>query len=165
MFFGPAAPAARRRAQIQRRPQQTSDFLIALVWDKAKPYRAMTYRPRRQSNRGAAYRRRTATLLREIRPELAAIRLAMHQHLCTATAGAGINEPGGHDVAMEGPRPRCFSPPLFFDPAEVEAAMMRGNAEVVPHRGAGGILKGLERPSLDRAGSTNLPVAANDFIP
>ena len=35
----------------------------------------------------------------------------------------------------EGPRPRWFSPPPFFDPAEVEAAMMRGNAEVVPHRG------------------------------
>jgi hypothetical protein len=30
-----------------------------------------------------------------------------------------------------------FSPPPFFDPPEVEAAMMRGNAEVAPHRGWG----------------------------
>jgi hypothetical protein len=38
---------------------------------------------------------------------------------------------------MEGPRPRWFSPPPFFDPPEVEAAMMRGNAAVGPHRVGG----------------------------
>ena len=38
----------------------------------------------------------------------------------------------------------------FFDPAEVEAAMMRGNAEVVPHRGWGGILKFFAPSPADR---------------
>jgi hypothetical protein len=56
---------------------------------------------------------------------------------------------------MEGTRTRSFSPP-FFDPAEVEAPMMRGNAAVVPHRGVGGISKVLERPSVDRAAASPL---------
>jgi hypothetical protein len=41
-------------------------------------------------------------------------------------------------------------PPPFFEPTEV-AAMMRGNAAVVPHLGVGGISKILERSSRDRA--------------
>jgi hypothetical protein len=46
------------------------------------------------------------------------------------------------------------SPPPFFDPAEVEVAMMRGNAAVVPPRGVGeGISKVQDRPSLDRRGT------------
>jgi hypothetical protein len=54
---------------------------------------------------------------------------------------------------MEGPRPRWFSLPPFFDPAEVEAAMMRGNAEVGPHRGGGGILKFFAPSPADRRGA------------
>jgi hypothetical protein len=44
-------------------------------------------------------------------------------------------------------------PPPFFDPAEVEAAMMRGNAEVVPHRAVGGISKVCAHSPADRRGA------------
>ena len=67
----------------------------------------------------------------------------------------------GQAGMTEGPRPRWFSLPPFFDPAEVEAAMMRGNAEVVPQRGVGGISKVLERPSVDREGTRGKLVLTN----
>jgi hypothetical protein len=51
-----------------------------------------------------------------------------------ACRGRGFSHPGQLRVDM-------LSRPPFFIPAEVEAAMMRGNAEVGPHRGWGGILK------------------------
>ena len=55
----------------------------------------------------------------------------------------------------EGPRPRWFSPPPFFDPAEVEAAMMRGNAEVVPHRGGGGYHESFSPPRAGPPGRSS----------
>jgi hypothetical protein len=57
---------------------------------------------------------------------------------------------------MEGPPPRWFSPPPFLDPPEVEAAMMRGNAEVGPHRGRGGHLEGFSPPRAGPPGELSL---------
>jgi hypothetical protein len=54
-------------------------------------------------------------------------------------------------------------PPPFFDHTEVEAAMMRGNAAVVPQRGAGGISKFFERPSLDRRDTFSRAAAIWNF--